>query len=208
VGSAPAPLAIEPLLGRKKELADVLRLVRVDGVRAITITGPPGVGKRRFAGAVVRELRLDEQVSLATAEEPRGLPGERVYRLRPLAEAPAVELFREHAETAAPGFDAPYAELARLCRRIGRLPLAIELAAARPRAALAELADRSWTLPAVVAWTCERLTARQREVLRAVAAGAAAADDDVAALAALNLVAGSGAAATVHAAIREAAATV
>jgi len=134
----------------------VLRLVRVDGVRSITITGPEGIGKRRFAAAVREELRSDEEVELVTAEEPLGTPGERVYRLRPLAEAPAVELFRHHAEAAAPGFDAPYAEIARLCRQIGRLPLAIELAASRPAAALAELADRPRSLAEVAAWSRER----------------------------------------------------
>lgn len=131
----------------------MLRLVRVDGVRALTITGPPGVGKRRFAAEVASELRADEHVDLATAEEPRAVPGERVYRLRPLAEAPAVELFRQLADEAAPGFDAPYAELARICRRIGRLPRAIELAAAKPHEALAELGERAWTLPELLEWS-------------------------------------------------------
>jgi hypothetical protein len=171
----------------------VLRLVRAEGVRTITITGPPGIGKRRFAAEVAAELRPDEQIDLAAAEEPRGVAGEWTYRLRPLAEAPAVELFRQHAEAADPGFDAPYAEIARVCRRIGRLPLAIELAAARPRDALAELAERPSALAEVVAWTCARLGAREREVLAAVARDPAAAGRDslasgLAALAALHLV--------------------
>ncbi|HEU5489926.1 MAG TPA: adenylate/guanylate cyclase domain-containing protein, partial [Gaiellaceae bacterium] len=38
------PLAANPLVGRKKELADVLQAL-LDGSRAVTITGPGGVGK-------------------------------------------------------------------------------------------------------------------------------------------------------------------
>jgi hypothetical protein len=170
------------------------------------------VGKRRFAAAVGAELRADERVELATAEEPLGLPAERAYRLRPLAEAPAVELFGQRAEVAAPGFDAPYAEVARVCRRVGRLPLAIELAAARAPAALAELGDHPSALSDVIAWTCYRLSAREREVLRAVAADPAAVElglvaDEIAALEALNLVERSGAGVATHSAIRPIAAS-
>jgi hypothetical protein len=53
------------------------------------------------------------------------VPGEQVYRLKPLAEAPAVELLREHA----PSLDASYAELAVAVRELGRLPGAIVRAA-------------------------------------------------------------------------------
>jgi len=69
---------------------------------------------------------------LATGREPLHVPDERVYPLRPLAEAPAVELFRQRAEAADRGFDAPYDVIAAICRRLGGLPLAIERAAAEP----------------------------------------------------------------------------
>ncbi len=69
---------------------------------------------------------VGDDPAIATAREPLGVPGEQVYRLRPLAEAPAVELFREHA----PGSGASYAELAARVRAVGRLPAAIERAAA------------------------------------------------------------------------------
>ena len=49
------PLPGEPLVGRKKELADVLRLLR-DGTRIVTITGPGGIGKTRFALDVAAEV--------------------------------------------------------------------------------------------------------------------------------------------------------
>jgi predicted ATPase len=132
-----------PLVGRKKELLDVLRLFRRNGARLVTITGPAGVGKSRFALEVVAELEGDVSLVdgasrvptdsrvLATSRERLGLPGERVYRLRPLAEAPAVELFRQRATEANPSFDASYAELAAVCERLGRLLGAIVQAAAR-----------------------------------------------------------------------------
>ena len=50
------PLSAEPLLGRKKELVDVLRLLREKGARVVTITGPGGMGKTRFALEVGAEL--------------------------------------------------------------------------------------------------------------------------------------------------------
>jgi predicted ATPase len=134
-----------PLIGRKKELADVLRLFLRDGARAVTVTGPQGVGKTRFAQEVVEELDcevelVDDAIAaqlpansrvLATSREPLGVPGEHVYRMRPLAEAPAVELFRQHATEANPAFDASYEEIAAACVRLGRLPGAILQAAAR-----------------------------------------------------------------------------
>jgi predicted ATPase len=140
LAAAPAPL-----IGRKKELLDVLRLFRRDGVRLVTVTGPEGVGKTRFAQEVVAELatgialadeadpaRLPEHAQvIATSREPLGVPGEHPYRLRPLAEAPAVELFRQRATEVNPGFDATYEEIAAACVRLGRLPGAIVQAAGR-----------------------------------------------------------------------------
>ena len=132
-----------PLIGRKKELLDVLRLFRDADVRLVTITGPEGVGKTRFAREVAAELNgeveiVDENApvpaqarAIATSREPLGLAGERVYRLRPLAEAPAVELFRQVATAASPAFDASYEEIAAASVRLGRLPGAIVQAAAR-----------------------------------------------------------------------------
>src|SRR5918994_185023 len=43
------PMPANPLVGRKKELVDVLRLVVDETARAVTITGPGGIGKTRFA---------------------------------------------------------------------------------------------------------------------------------------------------------------
>jgi predicted ATPase/class 3 adenylate cyclase len=49
------PVPANPLIGRKKELVDVLRLLRDDTTRAVTISGPGGIGKTRFALAAAAE---------------------------------------------------------------------------------------------------------------------------------------------------------
>jgi predicted ATPase len=49
------PVPANPLVGRKKELAGVLRLLIDETTRAITITGPGGIGKTRFALAAAAE---------------------------------------------------------------------------------------------------------------------------------------------------------
>ena len=48
------PVPANPLVGRKKELIDVLRLIQGDA-RVVTVLGPGGVGKTRFALAVAAE---------------------------------------------------------------------------------------------------------------------------------------------------------
>jgi predicted ATPase len=175
----------------------VLRLFR-DGARLVTITGPGGIGKTRFALDVAAELiekfkdgvwwvglapvrdptlvlstigaaigvrdlgelrakqalllldnmeqvvesapdiaaleRTSPELSvLATSREPLHIAGEREYALAPLAESPAAELLRQRAEAVSPDFDAQYGQLVQLCDRLDRLPLAIELAAARTK---------------------------------------------------------------------------
>jgi predicted ATPase len=52
------PLFATALLGRDDELADVLGLFR-EGRRHVSVTGPPGVGKTRFALEVASELVAD-----------------------------------------------------------------------------------------------------------------------------------------------------
>lgn len=87
---------------------------------------------------------------LATSREPLSIPGEQQYRVPPLATpdsealpepkqialAPAVQLFVARAQAALPSFQltADNAEtVARICIRLGGIPLALELAAARVR---------------------------------------------------------------------------
>jgi predicted ATPase len=249
------PQQPEPLLGRKRELADLLQLIRRDGARAITLTGPGGIGKTRLALELGSELVEDlahgvwfvdlsavreaehvepaiarvlgardgltehiadkglalvldnleqvldvaprlaqllsacpEIVLVATSREALRIGGEREYPLRPLAEAPAVELFRQRATAAAPDFDASYAELADLCARLDALPLAIELAAARAKAlAPAELRarleqrlpslskgrrdapERQRTLRATIDWSYDLLVPPERDAFARLA---------------------------------------
>jgi len=49
------PMAAYPLIGREPELAEVLSLLR-DGTRLVTVTGPGGTGKTRFALQAAAEL--------------------------------------------------------------------------------------------------------------------------------------------------------
>jgi predicted ATPase len=246
------PLAPEALLGRKKELADVLRLIRTDGARLVTITGPGGIGKTRFAIEVATELveefrdgvwfvdlsalrdpelvlptissrlgakgELAEHISgnelllvldnleqvveaatqlaellgrssnlrvLVTSREPLHVRGDRTYALRPLAESPAVELFRTRAEVVDSAFEAPYEQLAEVCSRLDNLPLALELAAARTRALTVpqllerleerlpllsarrrDLPERQRTLRATIGWSCDLLAPEEQELFR------------------------------------------
>jgi predicted ATPase len=252
-GNLPRPP--EPLLGRKKELADLLRLLRAGSPRMLTITGTGGVGKTRLAIEVASEVeqeyldgawfvdlaplvepdlviatvasavgargelsqhlrerklllvldnfehvleaasglagaldRADGVVALVTSRAPLRIGGEREYRLRPLGEAPAIELFRARAESADARFDAGYAELAEVCRRLDRLPLAIELAAARARLLAPETLierleerlplltsgrrdapERHRMLEATIDWSYELLRPDEREVFARLA---------------------------------------
>jgi len=189
-----------PLVGRKRELADLLRMLRVENNRLITLSGSGGIGKTRLALEVAAELlpafedgawfvdlssvrdptlvepaiaaalgaageladhlkdrelllvldNLEQVVAaapnigrlvdvcsrltvVATSREPLRLRAEIEYPVLPLAEAPAVELFRQRAEAVAPDFDGDFELLTQLCERLERMPLAIELAAARVR---------------------------------------------------------------------------
>jgi len=69
------------------------------------------------------ELRI-----LATSRAPLRINGEREYPVDPLPDHDAVALFRERATQAG-----PEDVVAEICRRVDRLPLAVELAAARTR---------------------------------------------------------------------------
>jgi predicted ATPase len=69
---------------------------------------------------------------LLTSREPSGVPGETVYRLRPLTEDAAVRLFVERAQTQWSDFTSDEdSSVVEVRRALDHLPLAIELAAAR-----------------------------------------------------------------------------
>jgi predicted ATPase/class 3 adenylate cyclase len=248
------PVPVNPLVGRKKELVDVLRLIQGDAP-VVTVVGPGGVGKTRFALAVAAEaadafpdgvwfvdlspvrdaqlvlptvahvlgvdgdltrhlrdanclLLIDnfEQVVaaavdlaslvascpsvrvLVTSREPLRIAAEREYALRPLPESPAVELFRHRSGLVAPDVEIEYDLAAQTCDALDRLPLAIELAAARvrvlePAALLERLEDRlpllvtrardvperQRALHATIAWSYELLDEDEQQLFRALA---------------------------------------
>ncbi|WP_169950539.1 BTAD domain-containing putative transcriptional regulator [Microbispora sp. H11081] len=142
-----------------------------------------------------RRLRI-----LATSREPLGITGEVLWQVEPLAlppkeadaseigSSPAVRLLRDRAGLVRKdiGSDAPtLSAMARICRALDGIPLAIELAAARLRTMsvdqLARRLDdrfhllssgsrtalpRHKTLRAVVDWSWDLLTDAERRVLR------------------------------------------
>jgi predicted ATPase len=230
LSQARIPVALEPIIGRKRELAEIVRLLARDGARLVTLTGPGGIGKTRLALAASAELvetfrdgatfvelasirqaelvlpaiaealgvqedvvahlsdrerlllldNLEQVVEaapeiarllaqcpgvrvLATSREPLRVSSEREVPLRTLAEAPAVELFRQRAVAVRPDFHASYDDIAELCRRLDSLPLAIELAAARVKVlSPAELLDRLEQRLSVLARGRRDLPERQR----------------------------------------------
>ena len=141
-----------------------------------------------------RRLRI-----LATSREPLGITGEALWQIEPLAlpdaspgasiaDSPAIRLLRDRAGAVRKdlGGDArTLSAMARICRALDGMPLAIELAAARLRTMTVEqLANRlddrfrlltsgsrtalprHKTLRAVVDWSWDLLTEAERMVLR------------------------------------------
>ena len=125
---------------------------------------------------------LPELAILATSRVPLGVATERRHRVEPLALDDAVTLLVERARDANPRFGSG-AAARRICERLDRLPLALELAAARARGttaarladrlderlpALAGSADapaRQRTLTAAIAWSHDLLDEPQRDLL-------------------------------------------
>ncbi len=109
---------------------------------------------------------------LATSRESLGVSGETVWRVEPLGAEDAYRLFVERARQRQPDFvpsDEVDTAIARLCARLDRLPLAIELAAARvgmmsPAEILASLDAQAGELGGAV----RRSTPRHRTVRAAV----------------------------------------
>jgi predicted ATPase/DNA-binding CsgD family transcriptional regulator len=133
-----------------------------------------------------RNLRI-----LATSRESLGVNGETVWRLDSLASEDAQRLFVERARQRDPRFipdDEADATIASLCERLDRLPLAIELAAARiglmsPAEILSDLearlgalgggsrlsAARHRTVRAAVEWSYELLEPAEQAAFRNLA---------------------------------------
>jgi predicted ATPase/DNA-binding SARP family transcriptional activator len=153
-----------------------------------------------------RKLRI-----LATSREPLGITGEALWLVDPLAlpdadadpaaieASPAVRLLRDRAGAVRKDLTVDAAALARVCRALDGMPLAIELAAAKLRTmSLDQLANRlddrfrlltagsrtalprHKTLRAVIDWSWELLTDAERTVLRRLSVFAGGASHEAA----------------------------
>ena len=126
---------------------------------------------------------------LTTSRQPLGVAAEQVYPLPPLLPTDAVSLFESRARAAGATFDLAESRGAveALCARLDRLPLAVELAAARtaaiPPAALLErfssrldvlkgprdADERQRTLTATIAWSHDLLSPAEQALFRRLA---------------------------------------
>ena len=258
-GSSELPTPATRFLGREHELFEAVSLVYERDPRVLTVLGPGGAGKTRFALELARLLAdeaeggtvfvalaplrdpglvlptigdrlgagfgdpasiaasvadkrthvvvdnlehllpdaarpLAELVAaapalrlLATSREPLRVQGEVEFDLPPLADDEAVTLFLERAQAVRPEIEADDT-VTKLCRRLDRLPLALELAAARtklltPSALLERLGasldllrgtrdadERHATLRATIAWSYDLLTSEEQQLFRRLAA--------------------------------------
>ena len=255
-GTVILPTPATRFLGRERELHAAVELVLTGDPAIVTILGPGGTGKTRFALELARQLAedadggtlfvplatvLDPELVLPTVAEAVGaespepsaiarrvgdkrthlvidnleqlLPGaarslaalvaaspalrllvtsrealgvaaETRFELPPLTSTEAVELFLARAHAVRPGL-APSPAVTTLCERLDRLPLALELAAARTRLIapdvllerLSERLDlpaprdadpRHATLRATIAWSHDLLTEREQQLFAAL----------------------------------------
>jgi predicted ATPase/class 3 adenylate cyclase len=209
-GSVDLPSPVTRFVGREQELFDAVSLVYERDPRVLTVLGPGGAGKTRFAIELARLLAEDAEGGtifvplaplrdaalvvpaladrlgasspdpaaiaarvgerrthvvcdnvehllpaaarplaklaaavpalrlFATSREPLRVQGEAELDLPPLGRDEALALFCERARAVRPDV-APSAAVAELCDRLDRLPLALELAAARTKVLTPEL---------------------------------------------------------------------
>jgi predicted ATPase len=176
----------DPLAGVKLHLRDQHLLLVLDNFEHL-LEAAPLVAEVLAAAPGVK--------TLATSRVALRLSPEYVFEVPPLDQTAAIDLFAVRAAAVKPGFALTPENrdtVAALCRRLDRLPLALELAAARlrlfsPQALLArlqvgsaaargaldvlaegprDLPARQRTLRATVAWSYALLTPGQQHLLR------------------------------------------
>ncbi|MFE6507920.1 ATP-binding protein [Nocardioides sp. NPDC057767] len=137
-------------------------------------------GLTAFLVATVRDLTV-----LTTSRSPLAIGAERVYPLGRLGAYDGSELFRRRAVAARPGVHLDEERVEEIVTRLDGLPLAIELAAVKVRAmSVADIArrlenrfellrggdrnapDRHQTLVAVIDWSWNLLSERERRAMR------------------------------------------
>jgi predicted ATPase/DNA-binding CsgD family transcriptional regulator len=127
---------------------------------------------------------------LATSREPLGIPGEARWPLSALTGGDALRLFEARALLVRPGFSAKtHADtIARICDRLDRLPLAIEMASARLdmmserellenlnesfrvlASAARTVPERQQTMTAAIEWSYRLLTEEEARLFRRLA---------------------------------------
>jgi predicted ATPase/class 3 adenylate cyclase len=182
--------ALAQVLGVREEEGSGLErvlLARLEGRRMLIVLDNAEHLLPDVTGVVVRLLAAsDRLVVLATSRERLQLSAEHVYPVPPLSAGEAAALLCERA--AAAGVVLERSEvLDRLCERLDRLPLALELAAARLRVfSSAQLLDRiesrldlfkgprdaeprHRTLRATIQWSHDLLTEPEQALFRRLA---------------------------------------
>jgi predicted ATPase/class 3 adenylate cyclase len=190
--AAAVEVKLEP--GDAKDAALVRRL---EGTKTLIILDNCEHLVRACADAVSVLLRTGDQVRiLATSREPLGLPGESTWRVPSLSlpdgaksveevsACEAIQLFVERAAAAREGFalnPGNAQTIVDVCRTLGGVPLAIELAAARmkalsPREIRDRLSDRfrlltggrgrHQTLRSAIDWSYDLLSEEERGLFR------------------------------------------
>ena len=176
-------LAEQPDLTPAQRLEGYLRdrelLLVLDNLEQLT----PGTGVLGELLAGCPGVRM-----LVTSREPLHLAGEQQYEVPVLDPEDAIELFVARARAVAPGLVIERETAAAVCERLDRLPLAIELAAARTKAlSPAEILDRlerrlpglasgprdaprrQQTLQATIDWSYELLTEKEQRLFTRLA---------------------------------------
>jgi predicted ATPase/DNA-binding CsgD family transcriptional regulator len=190
VHAQPGETALEALAGR---LHDEAALLVLDNCEHL-LSACAGLAAALLAACPDLKILATSREALAIAGEsawivpPLGLPPSDGLPVEQLLQSEAVRLFAERAAAALPGFalsDDNAADVARICRRLDGIPLAIELAAARVKVlttaqiaarlddALGLLtrssplaAQRHQTLRAALDWSHNLLSARQQALFR------------------------------------------